>query len=69
MDRRVVVSNAHKKVIDQSVARLAVVCGNSTLPAVDRVGLCGVLIFLDRRDLPNVISYKDETIGVVPVRF
>ena len=69
MDRRVVVSNAHRNVVDRSVARLAGVCGNNTLPATDRVCLCGVLIFVDRRDLPNVISYKDETIGVVPVRF
>ena len=69
MDRRVIVTEAHKKIIGQSVARLAVVCGNSTLPAIDRVALCGVLIFLDRRALSNIVSLKYETIGEVPVRF
>ena len=69
MDRRVIVSNAHKKVVGQFVARLAGSCGNNTIPARDRVGMCGVLIFLDCRDLTNAVSYKDETIGVVPVRF
>ena len=66
MDRRVIVSNAHKKVVGQSVARLAGSCGSNTPPATDRVGLCGVLIFPGRRESSNVVSWVYETIGEDP---
>ena len=68
MDRRVFVTDAHKKILAKFDALLVdVCCRNNTLPAIDCVTLCGVLIFLDSRALTNVVSWVYETIGEDPV--